>query len=213
MTDPSANTRILGQHLDGETIDLVRGRFVDYVSHGSTLTRCRLVLHGPARGVVFHEGTFIDCEFVFRKPFKGFSWSHTVLRGCRFVGEIDNCQFGPRGLPASRGAPGAVERCDFSQAKLGWCEFYGCDVGGLRFPGWPTFVIRSPLEHQSEWMSIPFPESYAAVEQKMIGGLVPDMDVTGLAAVSQNAVAISRQHRVSVDFLRTLLGRHSFLST
>lgn len=170
MTDPSANTRILGQHLDGETIDLVRGRFVDYVSHGSTLTRCRLVLHGPARGVVFHEGTFIDCEFVFRKPFKGFSWSHTVLRGCRFVGEIDNCQFGPRGLLASGGAPG-------------------------------------------EWMSIPFPESYAAVEQKMIGGLVPDMDVTGLAAVSQNAVAISRQHGVSVDSLRTLLGRHSFLST
>jgi hypothetical protein len=212
MIDASVNVKILGEELRGATIDLARSRYVDYVSHGSSLTNCRVIIHGLARGIVFHAATLTDCEIVVKRRFTGYDWGDVTLKRCRFVGEFDHCQFGPRSTVYPARPRGAIEDCDFSGARLGWCEFYNCDLAGIVFPGWPTFVVSSPRENADEWMRIPFPDSYAAVEQKMMCGLFPEMDLTGLGAVTQDAAVLAKTHGISTEAVQRLIAGHHFIS-
>jgi hypothetical protein len=211
MTDPPVNVKILGERRESCTIDVARSKFVDFLSHGTNLNHCRVNIHGSARGIVFHGATLQDCEIVAKRRFTGYDWGDVVLRRCRFVGVFDNCRFGPRYTVNRDGPHGVIEDCDFSSAKLGWCEFYNCDVSGITIPTWPTFVIDAPPANSEEWMSIPFPASYASIEQTMIAGLSPEIDQTGLVAVTQNADAIAKRHSITTEEIRALISGHRFI--
>src|SRR5262245_44162369 len=195
MNDAPDSIKILGEHRCGETLDVACHRFVDFVSHGTTLEECVINIRGAARGVVFHGATLRECTIKAKKPFTGFSWHDVVLDRCIFEGPFKGCDFGPRPDAYPDGPKGDVSACDFSSATVSG-RFFNSPTAEMIWPRWPCFTILDPERNAEDWLSIPFPESYRRIEQQLIVEAVPDWRVNGVVAACANASEIAKTHHV-----------------
>lgn len=113
-----------------------------------TLRRCTVVLKVSAQRLHILGARFIGCTFEVKQELKNHqAWLRASLTGCRFKGSLSGCDFGH--WPAYGSEPeyqqGAIEDCDFSEARLHGCRFMGSDPASLRFPRWPCFTLLEPL--------------------------------------------------------------------
>lgn len=145
-TEPDC-IKLLGEHRRGETLTVGGHRFVDFVSHGTLLEDCTLIIRGAARGVVFHGATFRRCVIQAKRPFTNFSWHDVRLEQCVFQCSLIGCDFGPRPDAYPDHPQGVVTACDFSQAPLHRCRFFRCDMAGQTLPPWPCFTVLEPEQH------------------------------------------------------------------
>lgn len=211
MNDEADCLKLLGQHRRGETFQVGNHRFVDYLSHGSVLEDCTIEIAGASRGIIFHGATLRRCEIKMKRRFTNYSWHAVRLEQCVFQGSIFGCDFGPRPDAYPNDPVGALISCDFSQALLHMCRFFRSEIDAIGLPEWPCFTILDPEENAIEWLSIPFPESYRQVEQKLIAEAVPEYRVKGVVAHCENASEIARMHKVSIDEIGALLRGRSYI--
>jgi hypothetical protein len=203
--------KMFGEHRRGESIEVGGHRFVDYVSHGTVLEDCTLTVRGSLRGVVFHGATFRRCLMLPQRRFASFSWHDVVLDHCVFKGWIYGCDFGPRPDAYPTHPQGAVDDCDFSQARLHLCRFFRTDMARLKLPAWPCFTVLEPERNAADWLAIPFPDSYRRVYQLLIAEAVPDLRVHGVVACTEHAGEIAKKHGISVEAVKALVGGRSYI--
>jgi hypothetical protein len=117
---------------------------------------CRITLQLNAKKLTLVDDIqFIDCDITAKRQLRDFRWHSAFLQGCRFHGRfIGNC-FGRRTDPYS--PSGGIERCDFSDAILDMCAFYGCDTTSLVFPKWPSFTLLNPGAYAEQMTSLEWP--------------------------------------------------------
>ena len=68
------------------------------------------------------RGTLIDTTIIIEKKLTNFSWLEANLEACKFIGTLDNNQFGTKQKKV-----GSAKGCDFSEAKIDDCLFFGED--------------------------------------------------------------------------------------
>lgn len=71
--------------------------------------------------------------------------------------------------------------------------------------------ILAPEKNAADWLSIPFPESYRNVEQRLIAEAVPEYRVEGVVAACENAKEIAKKHKISVDDIKRLIAGRSYI--
>ena len=142
------------KELENERLELGAG-VIYFLGPQLTLRNCTLVLRVPARDLIIPQAQFLGCTIDVRKELKNFRWEHAELKGCRFTGRLSGNDFGR--WPYSERAPGSIEDCDFTEARLDGCRFVGCDIHTLRLPSWPCFTLLEPARRSHELSSIAWP--------------------------------------------------------
>jgi hypothetical protein len=142
------------KELENERLELGAGT-IYFLGPGLTLRNCALVLRVPARDLIIPEARFLQCTIDVRKELKNFLWEHAELKGCRFTGRLSGNDFGR--WPYSERAPGSIKDCDFTEARLDGCRFFGCDIDTLRLPSWPCFTLLEPARRSRELNAIAWP--------------------------------------------------------
>jgi hypothetical protein len=128
---------------------------VYYLGHDLTLRNCTLVLKVPAKALAISRTHLIDCVIEVKQELKKFTWDHAHLKGCRFKGRLNNCDFGQwPDLPAGTSS---IQDCDFTEAVLDGCRFIGCDISKIQLPSWPCFTILEPFKRRSELLEFNWP--------------------------------------------------------
>lgn len=140
--------------LRNERLELDAGT-IYFLGPNLTLRDCTLVLRVPARDLIIPQAQLINCTIDVKKELKNFRWEHASLKGCRFTGRMSGNDFGR--WPTSEKAPGSIEGCDFSAARLDESRFVGCDINTLRLPSWPCFTILEPARRSRELNAITWP--------------------------------------------------------
>lgn len=159
------NTIIENKLIVNERLELTDKSAVCFLGPNLTLRHCTVVLKLSARNLLINQASFVDCTFEVKQELKNHQqWLFASLKGCRFKGKLSGCDFGH--WPEYGGEDtkhGAIEDCDFSEARLDGCRFMGCDERTLRFPRWPCFTFMDPLRHVSELSAAPWPERFSRV--------------------------------------------------
>jgi hypothetical protein len=126
------------------------------IGPGVVVRRSRIILQLHAKSLMLIKDVkFIDCDITTKRELRDFLWHSAFLQGCRFHGRfLGNC-FGQRLDGGSRN--GGVERCDFSDAILDLCAFYGCDPASIVFPKWPGFTLLYPWKLGDEMTHLEWP--------------------------------------------------------
>lgn len=140
--------------LTNERLELDSGT-IYFLGPNLTLRNCTLVLRVPARDLIIPQAQILNCTIDIKKELKNFRWEHASLKGCRFTGRMSGNDFGR--WPTSEKAPGSIEDCDFSEARLDGCRFVDCDLNTLRLPSWPCFTILDPARRSRELNAIEWP--------------------------------------------------------
>jgi hypothetical protein len=211
MNAEPESIKLLGQHRRGEQFEVGGHRFVDFLSHGTVLEDCTVTIRSSSRGVVFHGATLRRCLIQAKRRFMNFSWHDVLLEECVFKGWFVGCDFGPRPDAYVDHPHGIVSGCDFSQAHVHTCRFFRSEMARLKLPKWPSFTILEPEKNAADWLSIPFPESYRQVEQKLIAEAVPEYRVEGVVAACEHAGEIAKKHRVSIEEIKALVSGRLYI--
>jgi len=109
-----------------------------------TLKNCTVRCFVPANSLGI-RGTLIDTTIIIEKKLTNFSWLEANLEACKFIGTLDNNQFGTKQKKV-----GSAKGCDFSEAKIDDCLFFGEDSSSHTFPLWPNFTILNPKENLAD---------------------------------------------------------------
>ena len=141
-----------------------------------------ITLQLPAKSLILGDVKFIDCEITTKRELRDFRWHSAFLEGCRFHGRfLGNC-FGQRLDGGSRN--GGVERCDFSEAILDLCAFYGCDPASIVFPKWPGFTLLHPGNHLEELARLEWPGKLGRWAGLFLHYPLANMDEAGFTAIN-----------------------------
>jgi hypothetical protein len=110
---------------------------------------------------------FIGCTFEVKQELKNHQqWVKASLKGCCFKGRLTGCDFGHWPDYGTGWEHGAIEDCDFTEARLDGCRIMGSDPTTLRFPRWPCFTILDPIRRAPELNSVQWPGAH--------GDIIPD---------------------------------------
>ena len=140
--------------IENERLELNAGT-IYFLGPNLTLRNCTLVLRVPVRDLIIPQAQFINCTIDIKKELKNLRWEHATIKGCRFTGRLSGNDFGR--WPYSLKAPGSIEDCDFTEARLDGCRFVGCDINTIRLPSWPCFTILDPVRRSRELNAITWP--------------------------------------------------------
>jgi hypothetical protein len=152
--------------LENERLELTDKGSIYFLGRNLLLRNCTLVLKVAARNLFTRGVRFIDCSFEVKQELKNHQdWIRSSLKGCRFKGRLSGCDFGhwPEYGSEPEYQMGAIEDCDFTEARLAGCRFHGCDVSTLRFPKWPCFTFLDPIGRARELRSVKWPGSFGEV--------------------------------------------------
>jgi hypothetical protein len=116
------------------------------------------------------------------------------------------CDFGPWPGNATGWEHGAVEDCDFSEARLDLCRFHSCDTRTVRFPRWPNFTILDPLGRGRELSSVSWPGSFRPVR---LEGRYKELPST--VALTFYAPAEAKRSGTTEDALKAAIERFDFI--
>jgi hypothetical protein len=197
------NVIIENKELENQRIEVTDKNALYFLGPHLTLRGCTVVLKVPARRLHILGAKFIGCTFEVKQELKNHQeWICAALEGCRFQGTLSGCDFGY--WPEYGSEPGyqlgAIEDCDFSEARLDGCRFMGCDPSTLRLPRWPCFTFLEPVRRAAELRAAPWPALFGRV---VMGDLHKDPPRT--VAVTYHAPTVAKQMETTPEALRVVL--------
>jgi hypothetical protein len=193
------NIHYEGREIEGERLELADKDRLVYLGPNLTLRRCTVVIRVPASRLHILPTHFIDCTIEVKQELRNLSWTCASLKGCRIKGRMVGCDFGPWPGNAKGWEQGAVEDCDFSEARLDSCRFHGCDPRTIRFPRWPCFTILDPVGRSRELLSAKWP----GISELLAEGL--DTDPPSTVAVTDHAPSRAKSWKTTEEELRAVL--------
>jgi hypothetical protein len=191
------------REIKSERLELADKNSLYFLSTGLSLRDCTVVLKVPASNLVIKQARFIDCTFEVKQELKNHQgWVTAYLKGCRFKGRLTGCDFGH--WPEYGSDPwyqqGAIENCDFTEARLDGCRIMGADPTTLRFPKWPCFTILDPIRRAAELRSVKWPGRFGTA---VIDELHTQPART--TALTEHAVTIAKQLDTTPEELKAVL--------
>ncbi|OJH36589.1 pentapeptide repeat-containing protein [Cystobacter ferrugineus] len=152
------------REIENERLELTDKGSLYFVGPNLTLTNCTLVLKVPARNLALQGVRFVNCTFEVKQELKKKQqWVLASLKGCRFKGNLSDCDFGHWPGYAPGWEHGSIEDCDFSEARLDGCRIMGCDPSTVRFPKWPCFTILDPVRNSRALRSATWPGRFGRI--------------------------------------------------
>lgn len=129
---------IRDRSLVGEEIILDgKSATVHFILH-STLVDCRIRCSSKGRMLAISDTTFDGCVFDQRVALSDFDFTRSRFSNSKFKGKYVGVDFG------SKHPSGGISECDFTDASLHLCRFYGDGSVASRFAGWPFVAIPFP---------------------------------------------------------------------
>jgi len=199
---------IKDKEIENERLELTDKGSLYFLGPNLALRNCTLVLKVSARNLLIRKGTrFIDCTFEVKQELKNHQdWVFASLKGCRFKGRLSGCDLG-RWPGYSEGAEhGAIEDCDFTEARLDGCRFMGCDPATLRFPRWPCFTIPDPIVRAPELRGVKWPELFGEIVIEKLHKQPPST-----RALTLFAPAEAKRFETTPEELRAVIEKFDFI--
>jgi uncharacterized protein YjbI with pentapeptide repeats len=198
------------KQLENERLELTDKGTLYFLGRNLTLKNCTLVLKVAASNLFIRDVRFIDCSFEVKQELKNHQqWIRASLKGCRFKGRLSGCDFGH--WPEYGNEPeyqlGAIEDCDFSEARLDGCRFHGCDTTTLRFPQWPCFTFLDPIGRAAELRRANWPGRFGRVVIDDLHNQPPST-----IALTKYAPAVAKRLETTPEELRTVIEQFDFIS-
>jgi hypothetical protein len=150
-----------------------------------------------ARNLIIPQARFIDCTFIIKKELKNFRWDKAHLKGCRFKGRFSGNDFGE--WPDEPGQ-GSIEDCDFTEARMNWTRFLGCDAHTLHFPSWPCFTIFDPVHRARELRNLSWPEAVGRIEIELCAE-----DPPSTVALTFSATDLAKRRGTTPEAIKAVL--------
>jgi uncharacterized protein YjbI with pentapeptide repeats len=195
------NVVFKNQELENERLELTDKNSLYYLSTGLILRNCTIVLKVPASRLIINQAHFINCTFEVKQELKNYQqWVFASLKGCRFKGRFSGNDFGHWPDYAQGAEYGAIEDCDFSEARLDGCRFIGCDPRTLRFPRWPCFTFLEPFRHISNLRRVKWPGWFGDIAVKNL-----QKDPPGTVAVTFHAPSAVKLYKATAEELRPVI--------
>ena len=188
------------REIEGERLELTDTKALYWLGPNLTLRRCTVILGVGGRSVCLASSQLIDCTIQVKRQFGVKAWTKVALKGCRFKGHFSSCDFGPWHGYTEGWETGAVEDCDFSEARLDACRFHGCDPRTLRLPRWPCFTILDPIGRAAELNRLKWPGLFGSV---VVGTLATEPRST--VALTYHAPSIAKRMETTPEELRAVL--------
>lgn len=160
------NVILENKEIENERLEMTDKDSLYFLDPNLTLRNCTLVLKVPARRLHINQVRFLDCTFEVKQQLTNFQdWIRASLKGCRFKGLFRGNDFGhwPEYGSQAEYQFGALEDCDFSEARLHTCRFHGCDMRTVRLPRWPCFTLLEPLRHAPALRRVQWPGTFGNV--------------------------------------------------
>lgn len=164
--DRFGNILFENTEIENERLELMDKEAHYFLGPNLTMKNCTLVLKVSARRLFFVGARFINCTFEVKQELKNHQqWVKASLKGCRFSGRLSGCDFGywPEYSDSPGYEHGAIEDCDFTEARLDGCRIMGSDPSTLRFPKWPSFTILDPIQRAPELRGVPWPGKFGRI--------------------------------------------------
>lgn len=155
------------REIENERLELTDKGSRYFLGSKLTLRNCTLILKVSARNLYIHGVRFINCTFEVKQELKNHpQWLYASLKGCRFKGRLSGCEFGRWPGYSEGWEYGAIEDCDFTEARLDGCRFHGCDMNSIRLPRWPCFTIVDPIRRSPELSAMEWPGDIGRITMK-----------------------------------------------
>ena len=152
------------KEIENERLELTDKNSLYFLGPNLSLRNCTIILKVSARNLIIVGARFVDCTFEVKQELKNHQqWVKASLKGCRFKGRLTGCDFGHWPDYGTGWEHGAIEDCDFTEARLDGCRFHGCDTSTLRFPKWPCFTFLDPIGRSRELNSVQWPGRFGPV--------------------------------------------------
>jgi hypothetical protein len=190
------------REIEGERLELSDSKEgIYFLGPNLTLRRCTLVIRVSARWLHVLPTRFIDCNIEVKQELKNHQdWVRASLKGCRFKGRLSGCDFGHWPHFANGWEHGAIEDCDFTEARLDGCRFHGCDPSTLRLPRWPCFTLLDPIRRSREWDLLEWPGDIGPV---IINNLAKEPPST--IAVTYFAPALAKRSETTPEAIKAVI--------
>lgn len=195
------------REIEGERLELTDNKEGNYyLGPNLTLRRCTVVTRVSAGWLHIRPTRFIDCTIQVKQELKNHDWSKAFLKGCRFTGRLTGSDFGLR-FPHDPGwENGGIEDCDFTEARLNYCRFHGCDMRTLRLPPWPCFTILDPIGRSPELNRVKWPERFGGV---IVENLHTQPSTT--VALTYHAPSVAERFGTTPEELKSVLEKFDFI--
>ena len=189
------------REMEGEQMELADKEGIYFLGPNLTLRRCTVVTRVSARWLHILPTRFIDCTIQVKQELNNHDWSSAFLKGCRFTGRLTGCDFGHR-LPLHWPGRenGGIEDCDFTEARLNYCRFHGCDMRTIRLPPWPCFTLLDPIGRSRELNNLKWPERF--------GGVIVEnlhTEPASTVAVSYHTPTVAKRYGTTPEELKAVL--------
>ncbi len=164
-SNAEGNHRRFQARIEKKLIEIGRTKLGDSFTE-STLVDCELHILGGASSVHLLRSTLERCTLRPRRELKNLRFDATNIRGCTFFGRYTGCRFGS-GLEEQ---VTDVRDCDFSHAtRFHLCDFLdGADVGSMRWPPWPHFVVTDLPSSRDAWLRLELPEEMKVTQHAIV---------------------------------------------
>jgi hypothetical protein len=196
-----------GQEIENERLDLTDKGSLYFLGSGLTLRNCTVVVKVSGRNLFLTGSRFIDCTFEVKQELKNHQqWVKASLKGCRFKGRLTGCDFGHWPDYGTGWEHGAIEDCDFTEARLDGCRIMGSDPATLRFPKWPCFTILDPIRRARELNSVQWPGGFRPI---IVEGQYRDPPCT--MAVTLYAPSLAKRRETTEEAFRAVIEQFDFI--
>lgn len=138
--------QISDQTIEGEEIILPDDGRKVYLGHNVTLVSCRIRFTSKgSENAILAKCRFLSCHIFANRPVKKTAWDACQVTECTFHGRFMENTFGDfMERRAFDDFQGSIHRCDFTDADMHACRFFGCDMREMRLPRWPCFTLIDP---------------------------------------------------------------------
>ena len=191
--------KISGEHIIGQEIIIDDGKTRNSIKPDAILEDCTLRLRVPSNKLMI-RGTLINTTISMEKKNANYYWFYAKLIQCTFIGTIVENNFGPVG-----DFDGKCESCDFSNAKLESCQFFGDSVESHIYPSWPYLTIINPLQNLDTMIS--------REETGNMPEIVDALEYANkeLRAIVYNANMLAKRHDIDVETIKQFFSQFPFV--
>ncbi|WNG27746.1 hypothetical protein F0U62_29740 [Cystobacter fuscus] len=201
------NVLLENKEIENERLELTNKNSLYFLGPNLSLRNCTVVLKVSARNLIIIGARFIDCTFEVKQELKNHQqWVKASLKRCRFKGRFSGCDFGHWPDYGTGWEYGAIEDCDFTEARLDGCRIMGADPATLRFPKWPCFTILDPIGRARELNSVQWP---GGVRPIIVEGQYRDPPCT--MAVTLYAPSLAKRRETTEDAFRAVVEQFDFI--
>jgi hypothetical protein len=162
---------------------------------------CEVVVKARSRYCIMNGAEFLACTITAKRRLQ---WDCTKARltRCTLRGSFSGSDFGYRPPPYGDSDFGAIGDCDFSQAILDGCRFFGCDLSSLKLPPWPCFTIVDRAK------------AFEAIKEKPLPGTLDilfEPAVPGELACCYYAPQVTRERHVTEEEIHRLIQDNPYI--